>query len=132
MSAPYENAIESVSGLFSELIDDGDLRAKLDLELDKLRFELDKVLLSTKTNPYIDGFVKLLIATRDIIIPMLRPLGAAYMSYIGIDMASGQLMEGVEVSGFAMGLTGTFPAWGTSRHIEKTKRGAKITDEDFD
>jgi len=140
MSAPYEKAITGITGLFSELIDDDDLRAKLEFETDKLRFELDKVLLSTQTNPYVDGGVKVLIAIRDIIIPMLRPLGAAYITYMGIDMGTAELAADGEVSAFTVGLSAAFPSWGVSRHVNKNneqktqrvKRGAHVTDEDFE
>jgi len=141
MSAPYEKAITGITGLFSELVDDDDLRAKLEFETDKLRFELDKVLLSTKTNPYVDGFVKVLIAFRDIIIPMLRPLGAAYITYMGIDMGMEELAFDGEVSAFTVGLSAAFPSWGVSRHVNKQneqkteraiKRGAVVTEEDFE
>ncbi len=114
--AVYEKAIEGITNLISEYITDDDLVAKLNFETEKLKFELDKALLSTTTTPRMDAFVKLLIATRDIIIPLLRPLGslamacfAAYCAYKHI-----QLPEAIQYALFGAPL-----AYGTSRHANK-------------
>lgn len=109
MKAPYESAIESVTGLISEFIEDPD-KAR------EFRFKLDQTLLQTTTTPKVDAFVKILIATRDIIIPMLRPLGAAAMTAAGIYMHYKQIP--IDGAMHAL-LDGSFPAWGTSRHINK-------------
>lgn len=109
MKAPWESAIESVTGLISEFIEDPDKQAEL-------RLKLSQSLLQTTTTPKTDAFVKILIAFHDIALPMLRPLGAAamtavglYFQYKGIDMDAG--LQAV--------VTGAFPAWGASRHINK-------------
>ena len=141
MTAPYEGAITSTFGFLSELVEDDDLKNKLDFEKKKLQFELDRVLLSTKTNPWVDGGIKVLIALRDIIIPMLRPAGAFYLSYKGVDIAQAELAVSGDISALSMGLASAFPAWGASRHVnknneqrtERTKlRSAHVTEEDFD
>jgi len=117
--AAYEKAIEGITGLFSELITDDDLRAKLDFETEKLRFELDKVLLKTTTTPNMDAFVKLLIATRDIIIPLIRPLGSLLMALFGAWCIS----EGIELSEpIQYALFGAPLAYGASRHADKANK----------
>ncbi len=137
--AAYDKAIEGITSLFSELITDDDLLAKLQFETDKLQFELDKALLQTTTTPRTDAFVKLMIATRDIIIPLFRPIGAMMMSMFGAWCIS----EGIVLSeGVQIALFGSPLAYGASRHnakkdeqkTERAKvlRGAKVTDEDFD
>lgn len=116
MKMPWETAIESVTGLISELTIDDDKQAEIRLELEKVKADVQKQLLSTVTTPRVDAFVKLLIAFKDIVIPLLRPLGAAcmtgfgmYCHYndIGLDGATQVVMDGA------------FPAWGASRHYGK-------------
>lgn len=117
--AIYEKAIEGITSLFSELITDDDLRAKLDFKVDQLRFELDKELLKTTTTPKMDAFVKLLIATRDIIIPLVRPIGSLLMALFGAWCIS----EGIVLSdALQVTLFGAPLAYGTSRHIDKTNK----------
>ncbi len=139
MKAPYEGSIESAFGWLSELTTDDDLLAKLRHEKDKLKLELDKILLSTKTNPFVDGFVKILIAFRDIILPMLRPVGAFYLSTKGVDMAQAELAAGGDISAMSGALSAAFPGWMGSRHqnknkseSEKTKRAKIKSSTDYD
>lgn len=122
MSAPYEKAIEGFTGLVSEWITDDDLRAKLDFEGEKLRFELDKVLLSTTTHPRVDALVKILIALRDIVIPMLRPVGSMALAAFGAYCLSNdiELSDTLQVV-----LFGAPVGWGVSRHVEKVKKAEK-------
>ena len=119
MKAPYESAVEGFFGVVSEFITDDDKIAELRFESDKLKFELDKVLLNTTTHPKVDALVKLLIATRDIIIPMLRPVGSIAMAGFGAYCID----KGIELSPTMQAvLFGAPVAWGTSRHIEKGKQ----------
>jgi len=137
MPAPYESAITSTFSFLSELVTDEDLKAKLEFEEAKLRFELDKTLLSTTTSPGMDSFVKLMIATRDIIIPLFRPLGSLLMAgFAAYCIAKGiMLPEYIQTMLFGAPL-----AYGTSRHvdkgnqqkIERSKIKSSEYDEDFD
>ncbi len=114
--AAYEKAIEGITNLISEYITDDDLIAKLDFEKEKLKFELDKMLLNTNTTPRMDAFIKLLVATRDIIIPLIRPLGSLMLAGFGAWCVSNgiELSEPVQYALFGAPL-----AYGTSRHIDK-------------
>lgn len=114
--APYEQAISGITNLISEFISDDDLRAKLDFETEKLKFELDKVLLSTTTTPRMDAFIKLLIATRDIIIPLFRPAGSMAMACFGAYCVINNIIipEVIQVALFGSPL-----AYGASRHQSK-------------
>lgn len=132
MSAPYESSLNGFFSLVSEWIDDDDLRAKLEFEKEKLKFELDKTLLGTSTTPKVDAFVKLLIATRDIIIPMMRPVGSLALAGFAAYCAANDIMlpDYVQVM-----LYGAPVGYGVSRHNdkkekEKTKR-AKIKQEEL-
>lgn len=118
MKAPGETAIESITGLISEFITDPDKAAEF-------RFKLDQTLLQTITTPRTDAFVKILIATRDIIIPMIRPLGAAAMTAAGLYFQ----YKGIEVDTTIEALTvGAFPAWGASRHVNKQTQQREQTE----
>jgi len=127
--AIYEQAIEGITDLISEFITDDDLRAKLNFETEKLKFELDKALLSTTTTPRMDAFIKLMIASRDIIIPLFRPLGSIIMACFGAYCVVNNIMipDVIQVALFGSPL-----AYGASRHAakkeeQKTER-AKIKD----
>ena len=124
--ALYGEAIEGITNLISEFITDDDLRAKLDFETKKLEFELDKVLLSTTTTPRMDAFVKLLVATRDIIIPLIRPIASVAMACFAAYCTT----ENIPLPSYVQeALFGAPVLYGTSRHIakkeeQKTKRVA--------
>lgn len=119
MKMPWESAIESVTGLISELTVDDDKQAEIKLELEKVKADVQKQLLSTSTTPRVDAFVKLLIAFKDIVIPLLRPLGAACMTAFGMYCH----YKGIGLDGATqVVMDGAFPAWGASRHVHKSKK----------
>lgn len=118
--------VGKITDLISEFIEDPDKRNAISLEMAKLEHAIDVALLNTKTSPFVDGLVKILIATRDIIIPMLRPLGSFAMAGFGAYCAA----EGIELPEYIQAaLFGAPVAWGASRHAgkreaEKTQRAA--------
>ena len=119
MKMPWESAIKSITGLISEAIVDDDKQAEIALELERLQVDVRKTLLSTKTTVRVDAFVKVLIAFRDIVIPLLRPIGAgamtvfaAYCTYKEIPLAGATETM----------LYSAFPAWGASRHVHKSRK----------
>jgi hypothetical protein len=135
MSAPYESAVTSVFSFFSELVTDDDLKAKLVFEEAKLRFALDQILLTTQTTPKVDAAVKVLMALRDIVIPMFRPLGAACMTAFGAYC----MMNGIELSEPIQYLLFGAPiGYGVSRHVDKKEQQktirakSRVIDEDFE
>ncbi len=66
-----------------------------------------------------DAFVKLLIATRDIIIPLIRPLGSLLMALFGAWCIS----NGIELSEpIQYALFGAPLAYGASRHSDKANQ----------
>lgn len=102
-------AIKSVSDLISEFIEDPDKKAELTVKL-------SEVLLTTTTTPKTDAFVKILLAFRDIIIPMFRPVGSIAMAVFG----AWCIKEGVELpEPIQYILFGAPIGWGLSRHGEK-------------
>lgn len=117
MKMPWTTIIEELSSLASEFIEDPDKKREIDYKIQDLEFGLRKSLLATTTTPKVDAFVKLLIAFRDIILPLLRPLGAAAMTAFGMYCH----LNGIEIDGAVHAiLDGAFPAWGASRHVHKS------------
>ncbi len=133
--APYEKVAESALSIIDQFVDDGDLALKL-------KNELQVMLLTTKTTGFVDGFVKIMFAFRDLILPLLRPLGAFYLTTLGVDMGIAELAAEGNISAMSVGLTAAFPGWMGSRHVDKSNkqklerdkvlRGANVTDEDFE
>ena len=110
------NLISPVTNLAGKLIMDKDKYAELQFKKAELRSKRDLKLLAITTTPRIDAFVKLLYAIKDVIIPMMRPLGAAAMTAFGIYAH----YKGLDLDPVMHGIfDGAFPAWGTSRHINK-------------
>ena len=119
--------ISPVTNLASKLILDKDKYAELQFKRSDNEHEARMSLLATTTTPKIDATVKLLLALRDVVIPLLRPLGSFALAGFAAYCVSEniQLGETVETMMFGAPL-----AWGASRHVNKqTKAKAK---EDWD
>lgn len=131
MKMPWESAIEGITSLISEAITDGDLRAKLQVELEKIRSGITLELLKSKTTPRTDAFVKILIAFRDIVIPLFRPIGSACMFAFGAYCLENNITisEPLQIM-----LFGAPVGWGYSRHKEKGEKikRKKPDDDDWD
>jgi len=110
--APYEKAAESAFSIIDQLVDDGDLAVKL-------KHEMQINLLTTKTDGFVDGSIKVLFAIRDLILPILRPVGAFYLTYMGVDMATAELAAGGDMSALSGGLATAFPTWMGARELNK-------------
>jgi len=126
MKMPWEDAFTSLTGLISEFITDEDLRAKLNVQLQELETGITNQLLQTTTTPKVDAFVKILIAFKNVIIPLFRPLGAGCMTAFGMYCH----YQSIPLDGATqVVMDGAFPAWGASRHVEKQKKIAKKPDD---
>jgi hypothetical protein len=131
-----KSLISPITNLAGKMIMDKDKFAELQFRKLELEYNAKKDLLKQTTTPKIDAVVKLLITINDVVIPLLRPLGAAAMTAFGIYMhAKGTPMEAISQAIF----DGAFPAWGASRHVNKqteakkrTHRRPVIDDEDDD
>jgi hypothetical protein len=127
--------VVALSNLVSEFIEDPDKKSEIALEFKRLETDLDQALLGTVTTPKTDAFVKVLIAFRDIILPLLRPLGAAAMTGFAAYLTYHEIPIDGAVEAV---LYGAFPAWGASRHankqkeVEYTPHPASDWSDDFD
>lgn len=118
MVMPWTLLINSVTGLISEAVEDPDKRNEINLKIQELEQEGNKALLAAETSPFVDALVKLLIAFKDVVIPLLRPLGAACMTGFGMYCH----LKGISMeTSMQLLMDGAFPAWGASRHVEKQK-----------
>ena len=103
-----------------KMVMDKDKYADLQFKKAELKHEAQMALLQQTTTPTIDAWVKILLALRDIIIPMFRPLGslamAAFSAYC--------IKEGIELPEYLKeALFAPSVMWGYSRYKEKTKEG---------
>ena len=101
--------------LVDQLVVDKDKAADLKFKLQELKNNLKLELLKTKTVPWVDAVVKIMTATTVFWRPMVTAamtIFGAYAHYKGVelDLGSSQYI-----------FDGAFPAWGVSRHVEKTK-----------
>ena len=114
----WSNVFSGVTDLVSEFITDPDKQAEISLKLQELEVEKDNLLLSTSTTPQTDAFVKILIAFKNVIIPMFRPLGSAIMAGFAGYCVLHEIMlpEYIQVM-----LFGAPVGWGYSRHKGKAK-----------
>ena len=92
-------------------------------EIEKAQLQLDQLLLTTTTTPKVDAFIKILYALERFTKSLWRPFGGACMTAFGIyahykglpiDQATHLLLDGA------------FPAWGASRHMEKSRHLPEI------
>ena len=114
-----DSLIGAAANIGGKLIEDKDKKAEFAFKTLELAQRAMEVLLNTKTYPWIDGMVKLLYGVKELIVPMFRPVGsfamaafAAYCDTHGIPLSDtvSTLLYGAPV------------AWGTSRHIEKSRK----------
>jgi hypothetical protein len=108
--------------VIGEVVEDKDKRNELNKEVVDAMFDWQKTMLSTTTTPKVDAFVKLLYAFRDVVIPMLRPVGAAAMTAFGLYAH----YKGIQIDPVMHGIVDSaFPGWMASRHVTKAEEAKK-------
>jgi len=129
MKMPWTAAIDAVKDLAGQYIEDKDKLNEINLRIQEMEFGLTSALLTSKTTPKTDAFVKIMIAFKDVILPMLRPLGAACMTGFGMYCH----LKGIPLdSGVQVVMDGAFPAWGASRHVaKKDELKAKVKEKGY-
>ncbi|MEW8042035.1 MAG: hypothetical protein AB2765_14795 [Candidatus Thiodiazotropha endolucinida] len=123
MKTPYES-IESVFtgviGLGRELITDKDKLIEFEYKTKELQLRSMDSLLQTTTTPFVDATVKIIYA----FVALMRPLGTAAMTAFGLYAHYKQIPID---TGVHAAIDGAFPAWGVSRHMNKTKEQEEKT-----
>ncbi len=111
--------ISPVTNIASKMIMDKDKYAELQFKKVELTADAKNKLLEKTTTPNVDAAVKLMIAFRDILLPMMRPVGSLAMAAFAAYAAKNGIDLPVELQSM---LYGAFPAWGLGRQFDK---GAK-------
>lgn len=112
---PVVDVVDNLINLGDQYIVDQDKLIEFKFKAYELKTNAVTTLLGVKTNPFIDGLVKLMYAFQIFWRPFvggLMTMFGAYCHYKGIEM---------DVALHAI-FDGAFPAWGVSRHIEKQKK----------
>lgn len=112
---PWENTVEKSLELVDQFILDKDLAEKLKHKL-----------LMKDTVVWVDALVKLFYAFPHIILPVLRPLGAAAMTAFGMYCHANEIV--LDAATIAI-FDGAFPGWCVSRHLGKADEIARESKE---
>jgi hypothetical protein len=117
---PLTGIFEGLIGIGRELITDKDKLIEYEFRTKELHQKGMELIVSTQTIPWVDATVKIMYA----LIAFARPVGSAAMTAFGIYAHYKQIpIDGAIHAVF----DGAFPAWGTSRHINKNKEQEEIT-----
>lgn len=115
---PWTSAIDGVSGLISEFIEDPDKK-------NEIVTRTIEAMLASKTTKFVDALVKLAYASEQITKGLVRPIFSIGVFIYGLSHpeAIKQLHELGGVGDLAIGaIFGSAPLWGYSRFKEKQKR----------
>ena len=112
-------AFKGLFGIVDQFVEDKDKKNELVFKMLELQNSLNIQLLQMKTVPWVDAAVKILFAIQNLVIPMLRPAGAAAMAGFAAYCA----MKGIPLNPvLEAALAAAFPGWMYSRHQEKTRK----------
>jgi hypothetical protein len=133
MNPIFLTAIPKILDLGSSLIESKDKKEEYAFEMSKMLLNIVSEVNAQQTNPFIDGFVKLLTS----LTMLWRPLASIGVFFIAI--INPELLEKLHALGtvgdVAIGtMFGSAPAWGYSRHkekIEKIKKQHPLDDSGF-
>ncbi len=116
---PIAELFTGLIGIGKELIVDKDKQIEYAFKIAQLQAGLAEKMLTMTTTPKTDAFVKILYAVKELILPMLRPIGSLVLTGFGVyaHMKGYQIPEYVHVI-----LDGAFPGWMASRHVEKNRK----------
>ena len=108
-------------GLIGEVVEDKDKRNEINMEIMKIINNLSLELLKTKTIPWVDALVKILLTINTLLKSQWRPVGSVCMAIFG----GFCLMTGIEIPVHIQTMLFGAPiGWGLSRHVSK-KNGEK-------
>lgn len=125
-----------VTGIIDKMVMDKDKYAELQFKKLELGYNARSELLKITTTPKVDAMVKILLAIKDVVIPLLRPVGSFAMAGFA---AYAQIHDIQLPAELQYMLYGSPLAWGASRHVNKqtetkakAKAGNKFDDWDED
>lgn len=104
---------KQVAGIVDQAVQDKDLALEINRDIMQATFEFTSTI---QTSEHVPGYVKFLYALRDVIIPLLRPVGSGLLSAYAVYAAH----KGVTLDPVIHGmLAAAFPGWMASRHVNK-------------
>jgi len=107
---------EKLLDLGDQFIIDKDKKAEFAFEVAKMASEFSTDILKITTTPKVDALVKIMYASRDCLIPMLRPIGSAVLTALGMWAH----YKGWDISDVAhTTIDMAFPAWMAGRQLDK-------------
>ena len=114
--------ISPVTNIVDKMVIDKDKYAEIQLKKVEFKHNAQMALLKQTTTPNVDAAVKVLIALRDVVIPLFRPVGAIGMALFGVYCVK----EGIELPEYIqVALFGAPLAYGGSRHADKMAKHKK-------
>ncbi len=119
-------ALPSIFKLGDKLIVDKDKKAEYAYKVQEMSFKLIESIVTMKTIPWVDAFVKVLVA----LVSLARPLGSFYLTIMGVDM----VVEAGEVDLVSGGLASAFPTWMGAREVNKARKHKEklVKSDDWD
>lgn len=118
MLALLAGVLPAIFKLGDKLILDQDKKAEYAFKVQEMSFSLISSIVTMKTIPWVDAFVKILAIT----VTLARPIGSLYLTIKGIDMAVAENAAGQEISMLSGSLAAAFPTWGGLREVNKSRQ----------
>lgn len=115
-----DDVLASLFNLGKSYIDDKTKQMEYAEKVAELGIQLQTTIIQDKTSPFVDGIVKLMYASKDVILPLFRPIGSALLSAFAAYCA----YKKIDLGGLGVIMGSAFPGWMGSRAIEK------LTDKD--
>jgi len=110
--------VKPVTNIVDKMVIDKDKYAEIQLKKVEFKHDAQMALLQQTTTPNVDAAVKVLIALRDVVIPLFRPVGAIAMAMFAGYCATHDIV----LPDYAQAaLYGAPLGWGASRGAEKMK-----------
>src|SRR5690606_10746909 len=113
---PIAGIFNNIIGLGKEFVVDKDKQIEFAFKIAELQHDLLAQVMTMQTTPKVDAFVKILYAIKELVIPMLRPIGTGLITAFGLYAH----YKGIQIpEAIHAGLDAAFGTWVYSRHVEK-------------
>jgi hypothetical protein len=105
-----------IFGVVDQMVEDKDKAAELKVKLAEMQTQLNSQLLTTQTVPWVDATVKILMAVRDLVIPLFRPVFGAALTGLAVWFE----YKGVPINPTLQAImAAAFPGWMVGRQVKK-------------
>ena len=110
------DVFKSLFGIVDQMVEDKDKAAEIKLKMAEMENRLNAQLLTTQTTPKVDAAVKILIAMRDVVIPMFRPVVGAALTGLAVWFEYKQMPINENLQ---LLMASAFPGWMVGRQMKK-------------